>query len=90
MEIRKARASEAEQACMILRRSIAELCTEDHRGDAELLGFWLYNKTSANVQKWIEDPQQIVLVAVDNGHFCGVGAAIASGDITLNYVSPNA
>jgi hypothetical protein len=37
MEIRVARTGDAAQACMVLRRSIEELCHADHNGDAARL-----------------------------------------------------
>jgi len=65
MEIRQASAGDASAACAVIRRSIVELCTLDHKSDA-------------------------VLVAVEHGVILGVAAATNAGEITLNYVSPNA
>src|SRR5436305_300280 len=33
MQVREARAEDAEEACAVLRRSIIELCSADHRHD---------------------------------------------------------
>ena len=45
MEIRVARTEDAEQACMVLRRSIQELCHADHNGDAARLEHRTGNST---------------------------------------------
>jgi GNAT superfamily N-acetyltransferase len=39
---------------------------------------------------WTANPNQRLLVALDNGRICGVAAAFSNGEITLNYVSPDA
>ena len=43
--VRKAEPRDAEAAAVVLRRSITELCTLDHDGDADTLAKWLANKT---------------------------------------------
>ena len=48
------------------------------------------DKTSANVGSWIEDPDQHVIVAEQDGLLVGVGGASGAGKITLNYVAPEA
>ena len=90
LQIREARAADAADACALLRRSIAELCEADHRGDAQFLSDWLANKTPENVAAWISDPGNVVYVAVDNGKVAGIAAMARAGLITLNYVSPDA
>jgi GNAT superfamily N-acetyltransferase len=91
MRIRDAIAEDAPAACEILRRSIAELCVADHRGNSELLAAWLSSKTPQNVLAWIERPDSSLLVAVDDsGAILGVGSVTDGGEITLNYVSPDA
>ena len=90
MEIRVARTEDAEQACMVLRRSIQELCHADHNGDAARLADWLFNKTRENMAAWISDPQSFVFVATEGGTILGVAAMTRTGKITLNYVSPDA
>lgn len=88
MEIRAARIEDAECACLILRRSITELCHQDHHGDAATIAAWLANKTADNMRRWIE--QSYVFVAIEDMAILGVGAMTSSGEITLNYVSPDA
>jgi GNAT superfamily N-acetyltransferase len=90
MEIRVAHTGDAEQACMVLRRSIQELCHADHNGDAARLADWLSNKTPENVAAWIRNPQSLVFVAVEGETILGVAAMTKTGKITLNYVSPDA
>lgn len=90
MEIRAAREGDAEAVCAVLRRSIVELCVPDHGGDAAMLGGWLANKTPENIRRWAVMPGGCLLVAEADGAVLGVGAANAAGEITLNYVSPDA
>jgi GNAT superfamily N-acetyltransferase len=90
VDIRIARVEDAQQVCDVLRRSIEELCISDHGGDPDAIREWLANKTLDNVFAWIEDGNQQLIVAEKNGRVLGVGAATASGEITLNYVSPEA
>ena len=90
MEIRVARTEDAEQACMVLRRSIQELCHADHNGDATRLADWLFNKTPENMAAWIRNPQSLVFVATEGETILGVAAMTNTGKITLNYVSPDA
>jgi ribosomal protein S18 acetylase RimI-like enzyme len=89
MEIRDAVAEDAAAACVILRRSIAELCIADHRNDPAVLAQWLGNKTPGTVAAWITRPDNSVLVAVEDGAIHAVGAVTDGGEITLNYVSPD-
>jgi GNAT superfamily N-acetyltransferase len=88
MEFRKARPEDAEEACMMVRRSIVELCHADHQGDASTISAWLANKTTYNMRQWIA--QMRVFVATEYGRILGVCALKPPGEITLNYVSPDA
>jgi GNAT superfamily N-acetyltransferase len=90
MEIRDAVASDANQACTVLRRSIVELCAADHENDLEILARWLDNKTPENVAAWIARPDASMLVMVDGEAIVAVGMVTEGGEIILNYVSPNA
>jgi hypothetical protein len=89
-EIRPARPADAVDACRVLQRSISELCDADHHNDPAILEKWLANKTPANVQSWIESPHGYIFVAVNDGAILGVAGVNAAGEITLNYVSPDA
>jgi GNAT superfamily N-acetyltransferase len=90
MEIRDATMEDAVAACEAMRRSIAELCVADHRGDVDVLARWLGNKTPDTFRSWIAHQGNSVLVAVEQGVILGVGAVTDAGEITLNYVSPHA
>ena len=90
MEIRDAVAEDAETACQVLRRSIAELCVADHRNDAAILERWLGNKTPEFFMSWIKQPDNSLLVAVEDGRILAVGSVTDAGKITLNYVSQDA
>ena len=90
MQVRQARAEDAEAACVVLRRSITELCRDDYRGDGPTLAAWLADKTPENVRTWIGNPDSHVLVADEGGAILGVAALQNTGRISLNYVSPDA
>ena len=70
--------------------SITELCLADHQDDPAILDKWLANKTSANVRSWIARPDAHMFVATDGKAIVGVAAVTTSGEVTLNYVSPDA
>jgi GNAT superfamily N-acetyltransferase len=90
MEIRPAREDDAAAACETMRRSIAELCIADHKNDAAILSRWLANKTPENFLAWIARPSNCLLVAVEGDAVLAVGCVTDVGEITLNYVSPDA
>ena len=88
MNTRRARIEDAAEACLVMRRSIAELCSLDHGGDKSIIAKWLSNKTVENVRRWILESH--FFVAEEAGTILGVAAMNESGKITLNYVSPDA
>jgi len=90
MEIRDAVPSDARAACEVLRRSITELCVADHRNDPAILERWLANKTPEIVASWIAQAGSSVLVAVEAGAILAVGSVTDTGEVMLNYVSPDA
>ena len=83
-------AEDADAACRVLRRSIAELCHADHRNDPAILSRWLGNKTPEFFMSWIKQPDNSLLVAVEDGSVVAVGSVTDGGKINLNYVSPDA
>lgn len=89
VDLRRALPEDAEEAAAVLRASIAELCVGEHGNRPEILARWLANKTPRDVRKWVEAPGR-VLVAEQDARIVGVGAALVSGEITLNYVLPEA
>ncbi len=90
MEIRDATPIDALAGCTVLKRSIAELCDADHKNDPAILARWLGNKTVENFVAWVEQPDNSLLVAVENNNILAVGSATDAGMIGLNYVSPDA
>jgi GNAT superfamily N-acetyltransferase len=90
MEIRDAMTEDAPAACVVLRRSISELCVADHGNDPTILAQWLSNKTPEIVASWIAQAGNHLLLAVERGTILGVGSVTDAGEITLNYVSPDA
>jgi GNAT superfamily N-acetyltransferase len=90
MEIRDAAPADAEAACEVMRRSIAELCVADHHNDPKILAAWLANKQPRIFEAWLAEPDNSILVAIIDGRIASVGAVRDSGEITLNYVSPDA
>ena len=91
MKIRDAVPDDAFAAGEVMRRSITELCTSDHGNDPIILRRWLSNKAPEIFRSWIR-PGNSVLVAVDieTDNILGVGCVTDDGEITLNYVSPDA
>jgi GNAT superfamily N-acetyltransferase len=90
MEIRDARLEDAAEACAVIRRSILELCGLDHQHDPAILERWLANKTPDQVAGWIGRSDHPVVVVTEADAIVAVGAVRSSGEITLNYVSPDA
>lgn len=74
----------------VLRRSIRELCFEDHRGDPKMLDDWLANKTPESVAAWIASDDYFCTVAVSpDNDIVGFGMLNRSGELLLLYVSPD-
>jgi GNAT superfamily N-acetyltransferase len=89
MKIRNAASEDAPAACETMRRSIAELCIADHQNDPTILERWLSNKTPEIFKSWIR-PDNSLLVAAEDDNILAVGNVTNAGEITLNYVSPDA
>jgi GNAT superfamily N-acetyltransferase len=88
MIIRDATPADAAAACAVLRASISELCSADHRGDPAILSRWLANKTPESVAAWADGDGRSLLVAVEDAAMLAVGGVRDDGEITLNYVAP--
>lgn len=89
MIIREATPEDATAACRTMRRSITELCAADHHNDPDILQRWLNNKTPEIFRTWIK-PDNSLLVAAEDNDILAVGNVTNTGEITLNYVSPDA
>jgi len=90
IHIRSAAPEDAPAACAVLRRSILECCTEDHRNDSDILDTWLGNKTPETVASWITSPANHTLVAERDGELVGVALLTQAGKLSLCYVLPEA
>ncbi len=88
--VRDATPADAEEACEVMRASIAELCVPDHRSDPDILRRWLGNKTLDHFAAWLADPGISILLAVEGDALLAVGSVRNDGEILLNYVSPKA
>jgi GNAT superfamily N-acetyltransferase len=90
MEIRDARLEDADRACDVLRRSISQLCVADHGNDPAILDAWLANKKPEIVAAWATQQENSLLLAVEGDAILAVGSVTDAGEITLNYVAPEA
>jgi GNAT superfamily N-acetyltransferase len=90
VQIRDATPQDADVACDVLQRSISQLCAADHGNDPAILGRWLTNKTPEIVAGWAKQPGNSLLLAVEGHVVLGVGSVTDAGEITLNYVAPEA
>lgn len=90
LEIRIATSGDAFEACNVLRRSIVECCSLDHRNDPAILEAWLGNKTPEMVACWFASPTNFALVAVDAGAVVGVALLTRAGKLALCYLLPEA
>jgi hypothetical protein len=88
MEIREASIEDAAPACLVVRRSITELCHADHQHDAPTLVLWLANRTPETMRRWFESHH--AYVASEGAAVIGVGIIKSCGEIILNHVSPEA
>ena len=88
--VRTATSADAEAACAVIRRSIAESCIEDHHRDPTVLATWLANKTPESVRSWIASPDAFGVVAESDGAIVGFAMLTMPGEIILCYLVPEA
>lgn len=88
-KVRRAIEEDAFDACHVVRSSILECCTDDHRGDAKVLQGWLSNKTPELFRRFILAPGAYSVVASVDGATVGFGSALETGEVTLCYVAPS-
>ncbi len=84
--IQPAQPEQAAEICAVIRRSIAELCVEDHGNDPDKLASWLENKTVENCQRWLFNSRSRAFVAIRNGQLVGVIHLDKNGYLYLCYV----
>ena len=75
---------------MSCRESISQLCVADHGNDPAILNAWLANKTPEIVAAWATQTGNSLLLAVEGDAILAVGSVTDAGEITLNYVAPDA
>jgi GNAT superfamily N-acetyltransferase len=88
--IRDATPEDAAAACHVLKESISRLCVADHCNDPAILNAWLANKTPEMVAAWATQKGNSLLLAVESDAVVAVGSVTDAGEITLNYVAPDA
>jgi len=86
--IRRAVVADAFEACQIVRRSICELCRDDHEGDQATIDEWLANKTVPNFEAWIGSDSYRAVVAETAAGLVGFGLMNLDGLVALLYVAP--
>ena len=64
--MRPAQESDAEAAVEVIRQSILESCTDDHRGDADTIAKWLANKTVEHFLSWLANSDNYCVIAEVN------------------------
>ncbi len=88
--VRLAVAADAGGACEAVRRSIVELCADDHRGDEETIALWIANKTPVQFKEWISATDKVALVAEGHIGIVGFGLLLSDATVALLYVHPEA
>jgi len=90
ISVRLARLDDSPTICIILRRSITEVCTKDHKNNPDIISAWTKNKTIENVNSWLLNPDNYSFISSVNGIESGFGLMSSSGEILLCYVLPEA
>lgn len=62
----------------------------DHGKDPAILNAWLANKTPEIVAAWISQSGNSLMLATERDAILAVGSVTDAGEITLNYVAPEA
>lgn len=91
--VRFAQATEAAQACDVVRESITHCCTLDHRDDPQVLAAWLANKTADRFAAWMTAPGAMAWGAYrggDGGARMVGFALLMQSKLALCYVVPQA
>ena len=88
--IQLARSADSHEIAVLLRRSIIELCSDDHGDDPERYQSWLKNKTPEQVERWIHGPGRMFAASDETNRVLGVASGSPDGHVLLNYVLPEA
>ncbi|WP_424928652.1 GNAT family N-acetyltransferase [Amaricoccus tamworthensis] len=89
LTVRPATTADAAAGVEVLRRSITELCVEDHGKEPSELKPWLRNKTVADWTGWVNGSGSSLFMAFLSDRACGVGMVSWHGEVLLNYVHPD-
>ena len=88
VSIRSGRIEDAEAVCRVIKDSVTNLCQLDHHNDPAEISEWLSNKTSRNMEIWID--RNTTFCAIDDHEsIIGVSMVSPNQEILLNYVMPN-
>jgi GNAT superfamily N-acetyltransferase len=88
--VRQAAEGDAHAAVDVVRRSIIESCTADHRDDAATIAKWLSTKTVQHFVSWLANEDNYCVIAEAGRRILGVGLLKRSGEIVLFYLAPSA
>ncbi len=91
MKIRRASENDSSIIADLIRKSIIDGCRLDHQNRPGVLSKWLFNKTTSDVTTWINNPDNITLVAINDtsdDSIVGVGLITKTGIIRLLYSLP--
>jgi GNAT superfamily N-acetyltransferase len=90
LSVRRAEPGDIPAMSRVLIASITDLCSADHGNDPAAIAAWTRNKSVKGVAAMLEHPRGRTFVADLDGTVVGVGAVSEAGEITLNYVAPQA
>lgn len=89
--IRLALPEDAPAICMVLDRSVREVCAPDYGHDENILALWTSKHLPGHIVSMMIDPDAVMLVASDAlRRVVGVGSLSKSGEIRAVYVLPEA
>ncbi|MCA3360825.1 MAG: GNAT family N-acetyltransferase [Roseomonas sp.] len=88
VRVRQAMESDGQRGICIIKRSILELCSEDHRNDEFAIQEWIANKTVESWKAWLHSCQSKLLVGEVGSILAGVGMISRKGELFLLYVDP--
>lgn len=83
LSIRLATPQDGEEAALLLRQSITQLCVVDHQNDPPTLARWLENKTPQHFRGWLADPESRLVVAATPSGLLGVGSFRFEADVEV-------
>ena len=88
--IRPAALEDIGPICVVLNRSVREICAADYGHDERLLAAWTAKHTPEMIFSILEDPQNSMLVACRDEQVVGMAAWSRFGEIRALYLLPQA